>query len=148
MEADLLSTLSNCIVVFKAEGLSLATLSKFKVAVVILELSNITSALLAFCIITAVPPSFISNLPAAFTANVKLLESALPAIVLEVGTLAAKSVVKSVILDCAKVGILPVANSPLIILSADKSGNIVSVTAAINSVKLNFLTAPESLLSR
>ncbi len=148
VEADLLSTLFNPIVVFKVEGLSLATLFNPNVAVVILELSNTTSALLAFCITTAVPPSLTSNLPAAFTANVKLLESALPAIVLEVGTFAAKSVAKSVILDCAKVGILAAANEPLVILAADKSGNIASVTAAINSVKLNFFTAPESLLSR
>ena len=148
VEADLLSTLSNNIVSFKVEGLSLATLFNPNVVVVILELSNITSALLAFCIITAVPPSLISNLPAVFIPNVKLLESALPAIVLEVGIFPAKSVVKSVILDCAKVGILVTSNAPLVILEADRSGKIPSVTAAINSVKLNFLTAPESLLSR
>ena len=75
------------------------------------------------CIVVVELPSKNSNLPVvALTLTARLFDNALPATVLVIGTLPAKSVDKSSILDCANVGILLVPNSPLPILSAGNVG--------------------------
>ena len=107
-------------------------------------LSNITSTgePAVSWIVVVLEPSLTSSLPVeVFTLIAKLLDNALPAIVLVVGTLAAKSVSKSVTLDCANVGILAAANVPLPILSAGNVGIILALVAAINCVSVIFLLA-------
>ena len=108
-------------------------------------LSNITSAGVpaVSCIVVVELPSKNSNLPVvALTLTARLFDNALPATVLVIGTLPAKSVDKSSILDCANIGILLVPNSPLPIFSAGNVGINPWVTAPINCVNVIFLFAP------